>query len=105
MPAARTDRDIPTGNHRMARLIDRSLSRHWTAHFQATTRAPANNYIHEFSLSTDGITVVPRSRSRERLGQPSARRRRVVRAARGIGDDQPLVVSVGGKEAQKGRGS
>ena len=99
---ARLDRHIPLWKHRAVRLVDRALSRHWTTHFHAITNAVADAYVADFGLDRERITVVPRGRTRDRLGEPSMQRRARVRRELGLDDSAPVILAVGRQEAQKG---
>ncbi len=85
----------------LARRIDAFTARRWTAAFHSITEAVKDSYVAELGLDPSTVTVVPRSRSRERLGVPGPERRTAARARWGVGPDQPLVVSVGRHEYQK----
>ena len=102
VPSAMVDRHMKPWKHRLVRHVDRILSRHATTHFHAITQAVADSYVSEFGLAPDAITVVPRGRSRQRLGEPSASRRQEARRGLGLATDQPVILSVGRQEAPKG---
>ncbi len=84
-----------------ARLVDGGSGRLLTARFHAITRAVADAAVERLGIDRDRITVVPRGRSRARLGEPSAERRRVTRRELGVADGTALVVAVGRQEFQK----
>ena len=96
------DRDIRPWKHALVRRTDIVLSRHFTSSFHAITRAVADAYVTDFRLSPDRIAVVPRGRSRHRLGHPSAERRHRSRSKLGIDSEQRLILTLGRQEAQKG---
>jgi glycosyltransferase involved in cell wall biosynthesis len=102
VPAALTDRGVSARKHRVVRGVDRLLSRHATTHFHAITEAVAAEYQRDFGLPAERITVVPRGRSRERLGLPEPERRRRVRSTLGLPESTPVLLAVGRQEAQKG---
>jgi glycosyltransferase involved in cell wall biosynthesis len=102
VPAARVDRDVHRWKLAVVRSVDLGLSRRWTTHFHAITEAVADEYVRDFRLARADITVVPRGRSPEGLGQPDDQRREDARRRLGVAPSQPLLLAVGRQEAQKG---
>ena len=84
------------------RVVD-ALSARWTTHFHAITHAVKDAAIDTLHVAPDRITVIPRGRSRDRLGEPSRERRSAVRASLGLTDDAAVLISVGRQEYQKGQ--
>jgi glycosyltransferase involved in cell wall biosynthesis len=78
----------------------------WTAplttHFHAITETVKAAAVTELGIPARKISVVPRGRSAERIGVRSSERRRRVRQALGLNDDDPVLMSVGRQEYQKG---
>lgn len=96
------DSGVHPAKLRAVRLIDRVLSRHATSAFHAITDTVAQAAVDSLDIDRSRITVVQRGRSRERLGWPSADRRRVTRAALGLPGEVPVLINVARQEAQKG---
>lgn len=101
--AARREDAVPAWKRQTVRSVDRLLSRFATDHFHAITAAVAEEYVRDFRIDPTHITVVPRARSRSRLGEPSAERRAEVRDRFGLDEDTFLVLSLGRQEHQKGQ--
>jgi glycosyltransferase involved in cell wall biosynthesis len=91
--------------HRLAvlRLIDGWTARHLTVRLHAVTHAVEESAVRALRVPSDRITVIPRGRNPERLGEPSPERRARPRAALGIPDDAQVVLTVGRHEFQKGQ--
>jgi len=75
-----------------ARRVDR---------FHAISETVKTEAVEELRVSPDRITVVPRGRSREQLGLPSAERRRANRRLLGISDGAKVLLNVGRQDRQK----
>lgn len=90
---------------RGVRAVDRFSARHFTTHFHAVSTAVADGFAERFDLPLARITVVPRGRDRSRLGEPSAARRRAVRATQGWAPNAEVVVAVARHEFVKGLGN
>lgn len=88
---------------RLIRHLDGFTARHMTTHFHAITEAVKESYVSALGLQPDRITVVPRGRNRERLGETSADRRARVRNALGIDEASAVLLNVGRQEYQKGQ--
>ena len=86
-----------------ARRIDAFTARRLGAGFHAITHAVADAAVNDLGISRTQITVIPRGRSLERLGEPSPERRRKVRQRLGIDDSAFVVLNVGRREFQKGQ--
>ena len=84
------------------RRVEVWLARHRTTAFHALTDVVSREAQADFRLPASMFTVVPRGRSRELLGEPSAQRRAAARAALGLGPTAPVVLAVGRQERQKG---
>ncbi len=84
-----------------ARLVDGGSGRLLTDHFHAITRAVADAAVDHLGLRPERITVIPRGRSRGRLGEPGPERRGTVRHRLGLAEGTPMVLAVGRQEFQK----
>lgn len=100
-PSRKGDRRINPLGFRIVRTIDGWTARNLTTHFHAITRAVRDAYISTLGLKESSITVIERGRNRERLGCPGPDRRRKVRTALGITEDQEVLINVGRQEYQK----
>ena len=87
----------------LARAIEGVTARHLTDHFHAIGEEVKRSGVARLGIDPDKITVIPRGRDRARLGRRTADRRAAVRAAMHVRDDQPVVLSVGRQEYQKGQ--
>jgi glycosyltransferase involved in cell wall biosynthesis len=85
------------------RLIDIATARRLTDHFHAITEAVKTWAVSDMGIDPDVITVVHRGRDPDRLGEPGLERRRSVRRALGLLDEDQVVLSVGRQEFQKGQ--
>ena len=70
--------------------------------FHAVSEQVAADMAIRLRIPRSRITVVPRARQREALGEPTADRRAAVRERLGVAEDQPLVLAVARQEHQKG---
>jgi glycosyltransferase involved in cell wall biosynthesis len=86
----------------IVRQIDGFTARHMTDHFHAITETVKSAAIRDLQIKPELVTVVPRGRSRERLGLPTTARRERIRAQLGVCPDDPVLLSVGRQEYQKG---
>lgn len=85
-----------------AQIVD-AITAHLGGHlFHAITEAVASSAIRSLRLDPSSVIVVPRSRRRTELGEPSPERRAAVRAALGISDRHFVVLHVGREDHQKG---
>ena len=84
------------------RAADSWTAKHLNAGFHAISHAVAADAVTNLGVDDGAITVIPRGRTRTRLGWPSADRRRRARAALRIPNDAELLVSVGRQEERKG---
>ncbi|MEY2454204.1 MAG: hypothetical protein QOD92_3778 [Acidimicrobiaceae bacterium] len=85
-----------------AQAVDRLTAR-GTAHFHAISQAVARDVRDGLKIPSSRITVIERGRSRDRLGEPGPARRNAVRDTLGLAPDQPVLLSVGRQEEQKGQ--
>lgn len=85
---------------RVVREIDRLTAR-FVDHAHALTGAASDEARDVLGIDPDRITVVPRGRSSELLGEPGVERRERVRARLGIDDNALIVLNVGRQDAQK----
>lgn len=86
----------------VTRFIEASSAHILTAHFHAISGVVKSAAVERLWLPADRITVVPRSRTLDRLGVYSPERRNRVRTALGLGLDQRVVLAIGRHEYQKG---
>ena len=70
--------------------------------FHSVTKLVADVMAPRLRVPRDRIDVVPRGRDPVQLGVPSAERRRRVRAALGIGPDEPVILVAARQDYQKG---
>ena len=83
------------------RAIDRVTSGR-TTHFHAVSHAVAADAIEHLRVQPSRITVIPRGRSRSRLGHPTAERRTAARDSLDVPATAFHVVTLGRHEHQKG---
>ncbi len=86
---------------RAAQALDSLTARRLTDQFHAITAAVRDSAVKHLGIDAQRVTVVERGRSLDRLGAPSADRRRAVRAALELADDTEVVLNVGRQEPQK----
>jgi glycosyltransferase involved in cell wall biosynthesis len=84
------------------RAVDSWTARHLNAAFHAISHAVAADAASNLAVDERAITVIPRGRTRTRLGWPSRDRALRARAALGIPDDAELLTSIGRQEERKG---
>lgn len=101
--AARAGKNIPAWKLEAARLIDGFSARHLNAGFHAITNAAKIEAVRSLRVEESRIKVIPRGRDTARLGAPSPERRKQTRRSLGVGQQQPLLLSVGRREHQKGQ--
>jgi glycosyltransferase involved in cell wall biosynthesis len=87
---------------RAVRTVDGFLARHATAGFHAITDAVAQHAIERLRIDPAAVRVVPRGRSREHLGEPTAARRAQVRERMGW-QGRTVLLNVARQEPQKGQ--
>jgi glycosyltransferase involved in cell wall biosynthesis len=86
---------------RAYQALDGVLARHATTAFHALTEAVADEAVDALGVRRQRFAVVPRGRDPERLGAPTAERRRAVRERLGLPLSTPIVLSVARNERQK----
>jgi glycosyltransferase involved in cell wall biosynthesis len=86
----------------LIRAIDSWTARHLNAGVHAISHAVAADAVANLGLDEKVITVIPRGRTRARLGWPSRERSARARRALGVPHDAELVLSVGRQEERKG---
>jgi glycosyltransferase involved in cell wall biosynthesis len=86
-----------------ARALDGGTARHLGDGFHAITHAVADSSIEALGIDAADVTVIPRGRSRDRLGEPSPSRRGAARARLELGPHDVLVANVARREFQKGQ--
>lgn len=79
---------------RAAHLADAATARLATR-FHAVSEATARVMAERLRLDPATITVIPRGRDPERLGERTEQRRREARAMLGVGHEEPLVLAAG----------
>jgi glycosyltransferase involved in cell wall biosynthesis len=84
------------------RTVDSWTARHLNAGFHAISHAVAADAALNLAIDEAAITVIPRGRTRTRLGWPSPDRRERVRLALGVPHDAEVLLSVGRQEERKG---
>jgi glycosyltransferase involved in cell wall biosynthesis len=87
---------------RLAQVIDVVTAHLGTDSFHAVSEHVKDHAVRTLHVRPERVVVIPRGRSRERLGWPSAERRAETRAAFGIGEGAPVLINVGRQEYQKG---
>jgi glycosyltransferase involved in cell wall biosynthesis len=85
------------------RRIDSISARRWGAAFHAITHAVRDDAVEQLRIDPAKVTVIPRGRTRSRLGEPSAARRTAVRQHFGFADAEFVVLNIGRQEFQKGQ--
>ncbi len=98
----RADPNIPPWKLQVVRAIDAITARLARDYFHAITEATARSAKRRMRIRADRITVVPRGRDRARLGVWSSERRLRVRESLGLGQNRPVLLTVGRREYQKG---
>ncbi|HSF87485.1 MAG TPA: glycosyltransferase [Acidimicrobiia bacterium] len=101
-PVRLDDPGVKASKLRIVRAVDGFSARHLTDHFHAVSQAVKDSTVETLGVAPENITVVYRGRDEARLGVPSPERRARVRDDLGIGDDVPMVITVGRQEYQKG---
>lgn len=96
------DPNVKAWKLRATRTLDGFTARHLTDHFHAITQAVADAAVEHLGVDPSRITVVPRGRDPERLGEPTESRRASVRSALGIDPDALVLLNVGRQDYQKG---
>jgi glycosyltransferase involved in cell wall biosynthesis len=96
------DPGLSAARVRLAQVADAVTAHLGTDAFHAVSDHVKDHAVRTLHVRPERITVIPRGRSRERLGWPSPARREAARSALGIADGAPVVVNVGRQEYQKG---
>lgn len=86
----------------VVRGVDGYTARHLTAAFHAVSGAVKESAIESLNIDPENITVVHRGRDPKRLGTRSSERSALARANIGVGPSNPMVLTVGRQEFQKG---
>lgn len=86
----------------LVRAVDR-LTIPRVTHVHALTQAVSDEARTRLGVPDDRITVIPRGRASEALGDRTDERRRAVREGLGLDELVPLVVNVGRQEPPKGQ--
>lgn len=86
---------------RTVQMIDAITGRFLTARFHAVSEGTKQANARALRLPLNRIVVAERGRDTSKLGVRSPDRRAAVRASLGIGDDGPVVLSLGRLEHQK----
>lgn len=106
-----TSYEVPAGPHpdassaklRLVRSIDGFTARHFVTRFHTLTRASAASAARSLGIPRERIDVIPRGRDTARLGRRTVERRMRVREELGLSGQQPILLSVGRREHQKGQ--
>ncbi len=99
--ANQTRRALPISKVRAAHFLD-ALTARWASHFQAVSVQVADDMSRILRIDRSRITVIPRARQRDVLGEPSVERRTRVRRRLGISNTRPVVLAVARHEYVKG---
>jgi len=102
-PVRRDDPSVGKLSLGLVRQADAFTARRYTAHFHAISEAVKRDAVRGMRIAAARVTVVPRGRSRDRLGLPGPARRRAVRERVGLRPDDEVVLNVGRQEYQKGQ--
>ena len=102
-PVRRSDPTVGRLSLGLVRKVDAFTARRYTTHFHAISEAVKRDAVRGMRIPADRVTVVPRGRSRDRLGLPGRDRRMAVRRRVGLGPDDEVVLNVGRQEYQKGQ--
>jgi len=86
-----------------ARLLDSWTARHLTTHFHAVSETARASAMGKLGLPAEKITVIERGHDPERLGAPSRTRKRQMRRAFGLTDEDQVVVNIARQDYQKGQ--
>lgn len=98
----RNDPNLNRMKFHLARLLDSWTARYLTTHIHANSNAVKAAAIRDLRIPPAKITVIEGAREADRLGQPSAERRRCTRLQLGLQEDQEVLVNVGRQDYQKG---
>ena len=98
-----SDPNITAWKLHLVRHIDGFTARRFTDHFHALTEPVKESSTTALGIDPSDVTVIPRGRDREWLGEPSAERRAEGRRRLGIAEESTLVINVGRQEFQKGQ--
>ena len=101
-PARLGDPQVSRWKLSAVKAIDGFTARHLTAGFHALTDTVATATARELRVPRSAITVIPRGRDFDRLGQVTHQRRTAVRRVLGIDEHDQVVLTVGRQEYQKG---
>jgi len=104
-PVRLEDPKVPAWKLRAVRWLDPVTARRFTSHFHAISQAVQAAVVARMGVPPNRVTVIERGRNGERLGVPSAARRRGARRALGLGRDDEVILNVGRREFQKGQSS
>jgi glycosyltransferase involved in cell wall biosynthesis len=97
------DRNVNRAKLFVARSLEIATGRLFADHFHAISHAVKAAAVERLFIPERQITVVHRGRDPARLGRRTAARRREVRAALGIADDDWVVLNAARQEFQKGQ--
>ena len=102
-PARLQNPQIKLWKLRLVQAADALTAHLLTAHFHAITEAVKEAAVRDLRIAPERITVVERGRDPERLGRPSAERRRQARRRLGLDDEDEVLLNVGRQDYQKGQ--
>lgn len=101
-PARLSDPGVERWKLELYRRVDSLTARRLTTHFHAISHAVKHAAVASLGIDAERVSVIPRGRSRARLGFPSEERRFETRQALGLDPVAPLIMTVGREEFQKG---
>lgn len=85
------------------RLLTSWMSRYLPDHLHAVSESVKRYAVETLGVPENRITVVRRGRDATRLGEPGEARRQAARRDLGLGDDDEVVLNVGGNRYAKGQ--
>jgi glycosyltransferase involved in cell wall biosynthesis len=100
-PVRTTELGIRRWKLRLLRIADGVSARHLANHFHAISHAVRQEAVEVLGIDPKQVTVIPRGRSAESLGERSAERRRAARQRLGLAEDIPVLLNVGRQDHPK----
>jgi glycosyltransferase involved in cell wall biosynthesis len=92
---------VPAWKLRLVRTIDAATARSLGGHFHVLTEAVRDEAVDALGIARERTTVVPRGRDAAALGELTPGRRSTTRRELGLGDDTPVVLTVGRQDRAK----
>lgn len=102
-PVRLADPRLTAWHIHLVRLLDAITGRLAVDHFHAVSESVKRSAVERLGLPAERITVVRRGRDPERLGEPSAERRRRARHRLDLADGAPVILNLGRQDYQKGQ--